>query len=46
MLGPDRPTSMERFNIAVHDLADKAVAERAEDLVVPGAPVAHHEPVA
>lgn len=46
VLGPDRPTSMERFNIAVNDLADKAVAERAEDLVAPVAPVAHHEPVA
>lgn len=46
VLGPDRPTSMERFNMAVNDLADKAVAERAEDLVAPVTPVAHHEPVA
>jgi hypothetical protein len=35
VLGPDRPTSMERFNAAVGDLADKALAEHAEDLVVP-----------
>jgi hypothetical protein len=46
VLGPDRPTSMERFNIAVNDLADKAVAERAEDLVAPVAHVAQQEPVA
>ncbi|MET9457364.1 hypothetical protein ABZY05_20090 [Streptomyces canus] len=46
VLGPDRPTSMERFNTAVNDLADKAVAERAEDLVAPVAHVAQHEPVA
>src|SRR4051812_3290853 len=46
VLGPDRPTSMERFTMAVNDLADKAVAERAEDLVAPVTPVAHHEPVA
>ncbi|WP_330266967.1 hypothetical protein [Streptomyces griseorubiginosus] len=35
VLGPDRPTSMERFNTAVNNLADKALAERAEDLVTP-----------
>ncbi|WP_239158400.1 hypothetical protein [Streptomyces sp. SID13726] len=35
VLGPDHPTSMERFNTAVNDLADKALAERAEDLVAP-----------
>ncbi|WP_328782792.1 hypothetical protein OHT68_30980 [Streptomyces canus] len=46
VLGPDRPTSMERFNIAVNNLADKAVAERAEDLVAPVAHVAPPEPVA
>ncbi|WP_405520687.1 hypothetical protein [Streptomyces canus] len=46
VLGPDRPTSMERFNIAVNDLADKAVAERAEDFVAPVAHVAPPEPVA
>ncbi|WP_406215909.1 hypothetical protein [Streptomyces canus] len=46
VLGPDRPTSMERFTIAVNDLADKAVAERAEDLVAPVAHVAPPEPVA
>ena len=28
VLGPDRPTSMERFNAAVNDLADRAAAER------------------
>jgi hypothetical protein len=35
VLGPDRPTSMARFNAAVDDLADRAAAERAEDLLVP-----------
>ncbi|MEW2129611.1 hypothetical protein [Streptomyces sp. NPDC005435] len=32
VLGPDRPSSMERFNTAVNALADLAAAERAEDL--------------
>jgi len=31
VLGPDRPTSMERFNAAVNALADKSAAELAED---------------
>ncbi|MFF7639147.1 hypothetical protein [Streptomyces canus] len=35
VLGPDRPTSMERFNAAVNDLADRSTAERAEDLLAP-----------
>jgi len=35
VLGPDHPTSMQRFNAAVNDLADKALAERAEVLVAP-----------
>ncbi|MEU5363888.1 hypothetical protein ABZ354_10425 [Streptomyces sp. NPDC005925] len=30
LLGPDRPTSMERFNAAVNALADKSAAELAE----------------
>ncbi|MFF6915519.1 hypothetical protein [Streptomyces sp. NPDC012466] len=30
VLGPDRPTSMERFNTAVNTLAEKATAEQAE----------------
>ncbi|MDN0194396.1 hypothetical protein [Streptomyces sp. S.PNR 29] len=30
VLGPDRPTSMERFNAAVNALADRATAEKAE----------------
>ncbi|MFF0016961.1 hypothetical protein [Streptomyces sp. NPDC005374] len=48
VLGSDRPTSMERFNTAVNHLADKAVAERAEDLIAPvteRGPVIDHEPV-
>jgi CDP-glycerol glycerophosphotransferase (TagB/SpsB family) len=32
VLGPDRPTSMERFNAAVDALAEKATAEQAERL--------------
>jgi CDP-glycerol glycerophosphotransferase (TagB/SpsB family) len=32
LLGPDRPTSMERFNTAVNALAEKAAAEQAERL--------------
>ncbi|MFF9029585.1 hypothetical protein [Streptomyces iakyrus] len=32
VLGPDRPTSMERFNTAVNALAEKAAAEQAERL--------------
>lgn len=32
VLGPDTPTSMERFNAAVNALAGKAAAEAAEDL--------------
>ncbi|SMQ17169.1 hypothetical protein SAMN06272771_3552 [Streptomyces sp. Ag82_O1-12] len=32
VLGPDRPTSMERFNAAVNALADKATEEQAERL--------------
>ncbi|MFF7044236.1 hypothetical protein ACIP4T_25200 [Streptomyces massasporeus] len=32
VLGPDRPTSMERFNTAVNALADKATEEQAERL--------------
>jgi hypothetical protein len=35
VLGPDRPTSMERFNAAVDDLADRSAAERAADLLAP-----------
>ncbi|WP_284436453.1 hypothetical protein [Streptomyces sp. TUS-ST3] len=35
VLGPDRPTSMERFNAAVNDLADRSAAERAADLLAP-----------
>jgi hypothetical protein len=35
VLGPDRPTSMERFNAAVNDLADRSTAECAEDLLAP-----------
>ncbi|MFJ3670518.1 CDP-glycerol glycerophosphotransferase family protein [Streptomyces sp. NPDC090106] len=31
VLGPDRPTSMERFNTAVNVLAEKGAAELAED---------------
>ncbi|WP_329331718.1 hypothetical protein OG866_02680 [Streptomyces sp. NBC_00663] len=31
VLGPDHPTSMERFNTAVNALADKGAAELAED---------------
>lgn len=31
VLGPDHPTSMERFNAAVNALADKGAAELAED---------------
>jgi hypothetical protein len=31
VLGPDRPTSMERFNAAVNALAEKGAAELAED---------------
>ncbi|MGA5896715.1 hypothetical protein [Streptomyces venetus] len=30
VLGPDRPTSMERFNSAVNALAEKAAAEQSE----------------
>ncbi len=32
VLGPDRPTSMERFNAAVNALAEKSAAEQAERL--------------
>ncbi|MFB7456368.1 hypothetical protein [Streptomyces sp. NPDC056188] len=32
VLGPDHPTSMERFNTAVNVLAERARAEREEDL--------------
>ncbi|MFI0542403.1 hypothetical protein ACH3VS_26355 [Streptomyces sp. WSLK1-3] len=35
VLGPDSPTSMERFNAAVNALADRSTAERAEDLLAP-----------
>ncbi|MGC0403398.1 CDP-glycerol glycerophosphotransferase (TagB/SpsB family) [Streptomyces sp. SAI-126] len=35
VLGPDHPTSMERFNAAVNDLADRSAAERAADLLAP-----------
>ncbi|NUS26298.1 MAG: hypothetical protein HOV92_19015, partial [Streptomyces sp.] len=31
VLGPDHPTSMDRFNTAVNALADKGAAELAED---------------
>ncbi|MFE0514365.1 hypothetical protein [Streptomyces sp. NPDC058964] len=31
VLGPDHPTSMERFNAAVNVLADRAAAEREQD---------------
>ncbi|MFI7138530.1 hypothetical protein ACIBQ5_12455 [Streptomyces massasporeus] len=32
VLGPDRPTFMERFSTAVNALADKATVEQAERL--------------
>ncbi|MET8075484.1 hypothetical protein [Streptomyces sp. NPDC005303] len=35
VLGPDRPTSMERFEAAVDDLADRSTTERTEDLPAP-----------
>lgn len=40
VLGPDRPTSMERFNAAVNALADKAATELAEPHAEP-----HADPV-